>query len=53
VEWPDVYLLPLAIDYGLFARLMLAPHGLFLDGGSDYLFDGGVFAACSGGVNFR
>jgi hypothetical protein len=53
VGWLEVYLLPLAIDYGLFARLMLALHGLVLDGGSDLLFDSRVFAACGGGVNFR
>jgi hypothetical protein len=53
VEWLEVYLLPLAIDYGLFTRLMLASHSLLHDGGSDLLFDGGVFAACGGCVNFR
>jgi hypothetical protein len=59
VKWlrafpPKVYLLPLAIDYGLFARLMLALHCLMLDGGSDLLFDLDVFRACGGGggVNF-
>lgn len=51
--WPDVYLLPLAIDYGLFAHLMLVPHGLMLDGRGDLLFDGGIVGACGGGgVNF-
>jgi hypothetical protein len=50
---PEVYLLPLAINYGLFARLMLALHCLMLDGGSDLLFDLDVFRACGGGgVNF-
>jgi hypothetical protein len=50
---PKVCLLPLAIDYRLFARLMLALHRLMLDGGSDLLFDLDVFCACGGGgVNF-
>jgi hypothetical protein len=50
---PGGYLLPLTVDYGLFARLMLALHRLMLDGGSDLLFDGDVFGTCrGGGVNF-